>query len=129
MSGAGLPKSLGLIWLATATGTYAPDAQTAHTLGTYFLKTPSGGIGAIFFAVGSTIFAWLLLRGRMIPIALAGLGVLASLLAVVGLPLMLVHFIPDSLEWFVWIPLLLFEVPLGLWLIIKGAAPVRSSTA
>ena len=38
------------------------------------------GEGAIYFAVGSTIFCWLLLRGRMIPVALAWLGVFASLL-------------------------------------------------
>ena len=129
MSGAAIPKSLGLIWLATATGANAPDAQTANTLGTLFLKAAGGGIGAIFFAVGSTIFSWLLLRGRMIPVALAWLGVLASLLAAVGLPLMLVDFIPDSLEWFIWIPLLLFEVPLAVWLIAKGVAmPARSSS-
>ena len=36
---------------------------------------------ALFFAVGSTIFAWLLLRGRMVPIWLARFGVLASVLA------------------------------------------------
>src|SRR5438270_416 len=44
-------------------------------------------VAAFFFAVGSTIFSWLLFRGRMIPAALAGLGVLASALLVVILPL------------------------------------------
>src|SRR5260370_23592846 len=43
---------------------------------------PGHAGGAIFFAVGSTLFAWLLLRGRMIPVALAQLGVLASVLLV-----------------------------------------------
>lgn len=32
----------------------------------------SEGVGAIFFAVGSTLFSWLMLRGRMVPVALAG---------------------------------------------------------
>jgi len=44
-----------------------------HALGTLF--TGPGGalglVGALFFAVGSTIFSWLLLRGRMIPPVLA----------------------------------------------------------
>src|SRR5258706_6157545 len=44
------------------------------------------GHGEIYFAVGSTIFSWLLLRGRMIPVALASLGVVASALLVVLLP-------------------------------------------
>src|SRR2546426_12221044 len=30
-----------------------------------------GHAGATFFAVGSTLFSWLLLRGRMIPVRLA----------------------------------------------------------
>src|SRR6185436_6206047 len=32
------------------------------------------GNGELFFAVGNAIFCWLLLRGRLIPGALAGLG-------------------------------------------------------
>jgi hypothetical protein len=44
-------------------------------------------VTATFFAVGSTLFSWLLLRGRMIPVPLAWLGVLASVLLVVLLPL------------------------------------------
>src|SRR4249919_2643431 len=36
------------------------------------------GHGEIFFAVGSALFSWLLLRGRMIPVGLAWLGVVAS---------------------------------------------------
>ena len=41
------------------------------------------GRGEIYFAVGSTIFCWLLLRGQMIPVALAWLGTAASALLVV----------------------------------------------
>jgi hypothetical protein len=73
-----------LLWLATISGANAPDTATAHALGA-FLLTPEGfGIAAIFFAVGSTLFSWLFLRGRMIPVPLAWLGVVASVLAVVG---------------------------------------------
>ncbi len=130
LGGVSVQKSLSLLWLATATGVNAPDAQAASTLGSFLLEGQGGGIGAIFFAVGSTIFSWLLLRGRMIPVALAWLGVVASFLAVVGLPLMIAGFISGSLAWFIWIPMAAFEIPLALWLIIKGVAPpVRSSAA
>ncbi len=77
---------------------------------------------AIFFAVGSMLFSWLLLRGRMIPVALAWLGVLASLLWVVGLPLQLVGVLPDSVTWFIYLPMAAFEIPLGIWMLIKGVA-------
>ena len=77
---------------------------------------------AIFFAVGSLLFSWLLLRGRMIPVALAWLGVLASILWVVGLPLQLIGVLPDSATWFIYLPMAAFEIPFALWLLIKGVA-------
>ena len=83
---------------------------------------------AIFFAVGSTLFCWLFLRGRMIPVAMAWLGVLASVLLVVILPLQLAGLTGGSanwfnaITWFVWLPMLVFEVTLALWLIVKGVA-------
>jgi len=86
------------------------------------------GEAAIFFAVGSTIFSWLILRGRLIPVALAWLGVLASVLLVVILPLQLAGLVGGptswsaSVTWLVWLPMLVFEVVLALWLLIKGVA-------
>jgi hypothetical protein len=86
------------------------------------------GEAAIFFAVGSTLFSWLLLRGRLIPVALAWLGVLASVLLVVILPLQLAGLFGGpiswsaSVTWLVWLPMLVFEVTLALWLLIKGVA-------
>ena len=77
---------------------------------------------AIFFAVGSTLFSWLLLRGRMIPVALAWLGVLASVLWVVVLPLQLAGVLPNSVTWFIYLPMAAYEILLGLWLLIKGVA-------
>jgi len=89
---------------------------------------------SIFFAVGSTLFCWLLLRGRMIPLPLAWLGVIASVLLVVILPLQLAGLFGGSMSWtssvtwLVWLPMLLFEVAFSLWLLIKGvAAPTGHS--
>jgi len=67
IGGISVQRSLGLLWVATATGANAPDIQTAHALGTLFTGQGGtlGSVGALFFAVGSTIFSWLLLRGRV----------------------------------------------------------------
>jgi len=123
--GGALPVSLGLLWLATASGSDAPDTATAHALGRFLQKV--GGwqtlTAATLFAVGSTLFSWLLLRGRMIPVGLAWLGVLASILLVVTLPLQLAGFFSGRFFDLIWIPMALFEIVLALWLIIKGAAP------
>lgn len=122
---------LGLLWLATAVGASAPDAATAQTLGAFFFKMGSWSptIGAIFFAVGSTLFSYLLLRGRIVPVALAWLGVFASILLVVLLPGQLAGFIKGPVLDWMWLPALVFEVTLALWLIVKGAAlPARATT-
>jgi hypothetical protein len=120
--------SLGLLWLATLTGPAAPDAASSQTLGSFLFKVEGWNttISAIFFAVGSTAFSYLLLRGRMVPVALAWVGVVASALLVVGLPLQLAGYLDGTITNLMWLPMLLFEVPLAFWLIIKGVAPRRT---
>jgi hypothetical protein len=121
IAGMDVSQTLGLLWLATATGAAAPDPGAARALGAFFLKTGATfNASAFFFAVGSTLFAWLFLRGRTIPVALAWLGVLASLLTVVCLPLQLAGLLGGPITSLMWLPMLLFEVTLALWLIIKG---------
>jgi hypothetical protein len=90
------------------------------------------GHGEIYFAVGSTLFSWLLLRGRMIPAGLAWLGLVASALLVVLLPVQIAGFFggPRSwaspATWAVWFPMLVFELAFSVWLITKGVAPPGS---
>ena len=128
----GIPTVLGSLWLATsAGGAGSPDPATVNTLGAFLLMPgPNPPIGAIFFAVGSTIFSYLLLRGRMVPVWLAWLGVLASALLVVGLPLQLAGIFTGPLTAYQWLPALVFELVLALRLLIKGVAtPARMQSA
>lgn len=115
--------TLGLLWLATSNFS-ATDANAAYALAEYLMKVKGWNvtIAATFFAVGSTIFSWLLLRGRMIPVALAWLGVVASIILVIGLPLQLAGVISGPSTQLMWIPMAAFEIPLGLWLMIRGVA-------
>lgn len=119
-----ISMTLGLLSLATAEGANAPNAAAAQALGSFVLAARSWNpiICAAFFAVGSTLFSWLLLRGRMIPVALAWLGVIASVLLVAGLPLQLAGVLHSPVTYFIWIPMAAFEIPLALWLLIKGVA-------
>jgi uncharacterized protein DUF4386 len=132
IGGSAIQRSMGLLWLATATGANAPDTESAHGIGAFLLMGQGWNpvISATLFAVGSTLFSWLLLRGRMIPVVLAWLGVLASALLVVGLPLQLAGVLSGSVTQLMWIPMAAFEIPLALWLLIKGvAAPTRGQAA
>jgi hypothetical protein len=129
ISGISILETLGLLWLATATGPNAPDTGAAHTLGAYLLRGDMA-LTATFFAVGSTLFSYLFLRGRMIPMPLAWLGVIASVLLVVALPLQLVGVLRGPITSLMYLPMLAFEVALGLWLIVKGVAePARKQSA
>jgi hypothetical protein len=118
-----------LNWLATATGPDAPDPGATHALAAYLLKSDMP-LTASFFAAGSTIFAFLLLRGRMIPASLAWIGVVASVLLLVCLPLQLAGFLSGTIATIIWLPMVAFEVPVGLWFIFKGVArPSRHQDA
>lgn len=87
------------------------------------------GDGSFFFAVASMAFAWLLLRGQMVPPALAWLGIMASILLVAIIPLQQFGLFGGPMNWssmatwIAWLPMLVYEVSLGLWLLIKGATP------
>ena len=127
LSGMFVPRMLALLWLATSAGAKTLNTEAAQTLGAFLLQTGSWSASATFFAVGSTFFSWLLLRGRMVPRTLAWLGVIASLLLVVLLPLQYAGLFGadwfSTITWLLWLPMLVYEVWLALWLIIKGVTP------
>ena len=128
-----IPSYLGLLWLAKAgVGTGALDIPATNALRAFLLMPgASVPIGSIFFAVGNTIFSWLLLRGRMVPVSIAWLGVFASGLLAVALPLQLAGFPTGPLSGYTqWLPALVFQVAIALWLLIKGVAtPARGQPA
>ena len=117
----GIPATLALLALALSANGPSTDARQA--VAALVLKQ-SSLIGAWFFAVGSTAFCWLLLRGRMIPISLARLGVIASALLVITLPLQIGALIPGRLMQLLWAPMAAFEITVAVWFLVKG---VRST--
>jgi hypothetical protein len=80
-------------------------------------------VDATLFAIGSMFFCWLLLRGHMLPRVLAWTGVVASVILVVGLPLQFGGMLGAPFTMLMWIPMLAFEVPAGIWLLVKGVPP------
>lgn len=77
-------------------------------------------IGFVFLGFGSTVFSYLWLKSRYIPKALAAWGIFSSLvLAIVTLAIMVFPRL-EALGLSYMMPLGVFEVGLGLWLLIKG---------
>ena len=120
-----IPNSQGLLWLASVrTGVSAPDPVVSNALAA-FVMAPGAPIGAIFFAVGSTVFSYLLLRGRMIPAWLAWWGVLSSAVLVISAPLQIAAFSIGPLFRYqsaLGVPALAFAPVFAMWLLIKGVA-------
>lgn len=85
------------------------------------LHHPGGEIAGIFYALGSTVFAWLWFQSRYIPRVLSALGILAS--AVLG-SVLLINMVYPSFESSMgvayWLPIAVFELVLGFWLLIRG---------
>jgi hypothetical protein len=61
----------------------------------------------------------------MIPGVIAWIGVIASALLVVGLPLQLAGFLGGPITQLMWLPMIAFEVPVAVWFLVKGVAPAH----
>lgn len=111
--------------LLTIASEPAPDLPLATVL----LKTQGFAflLGSTCFAAASTIFAFLFLRSRSIPVWLAWLGFLGSLLILIGLPLQILALLPAPVDSLMWIPIAFFEVIFAIWLVVVGIRPQEQS--
>ena len=87
------------------------------------LRWTSTNVGAAFFAVGSAVYSYLLFKARSIPVPLSLTGLVGSLIILVGVPwqtaLSQRTFSGPSAA--IWIPIAVFEISTGVWLLVKGA--------
>lgn len=125
--------SLGALTLLSGAEYLTPlDTGQSQSLARVFLSMHGAGLnlGFVLLGLGSAIFACLLFRSRYVPRALAAWGVFASLLlaatafAVILFP-GLSRFAMGAM-----VPMFVYEVTLGFWLLLKGArvAPDQSAT-
>jgi hypothetical protein len=118
---ASLPPILAFLSVVAAGG-------ANESLGAFVLDD-SVFVAATFFAVGSTIFSWLLLKGRMVPIRLAWLGVIGSALIAMALSLESLQAVGSAVVQILWIPVAVFEIVLAVWLIAKGVTDPKAEVA
>ena len=93
------------------------------------LNRPDNGFSEFCFVVGGFLFACLFLRGRLIPRSLAWVGVITIGVQLICVPLNVATIVPETLVNWLWFPILLYEVPLGIWLIARGTVGLQSKTA
>jgi hypothetical protein len=101
----------------------AADPTELQVLARVFLSVYGLGlsIGFVFLGLGSAVFSYVWLKSGYIPRALAWLGIVASLL-LSGMSLITMVFpsVYAVLGMSYMMPMGLYEVGLGLWLLIKG---------
>ncbi len=99
------------------------EADQLNALSRLFIKIYSVGyfVGVIFFSLGSIVYSYLLLNSNYISKLLAGWGIFASLLLFAALSALFI--VPnDAMILFpaCLMPIALYELVLGFWLLIKG---------
>lgn len=128
--GAGIAVLSGLMPLLLLGRDYALEAAQLNALVGLFLGVRGAGLDVvlIFIGVGGTLFCFLFFKARLIPRILAAWGMITYLsmlvLAVVSL---LVPGIPESTKMILYAPGGLFEIVIGLWLLIKSINVARLS--
>ena len=125
-----LGSFLALALVARSPALGDPQAMPALVAALLYVHTYGFQIGFLFLGLGSTLFSWLWWRSRMIPRWLAGLGLFASaLMAVVALAIIVEPGVYATVTMAYMAPMGLYEIGLGLWLLIRGIDPERVSAA
>ena len=99
------------------------DTAQLQALARAFLSMYGIGlsIGFVFLGLGSAVFSYVWLQSRYIPRAIAYLGIFASLLlTVMTLVTMVFPAVWQRIGMAYMMPMGLYEVGLGVWLLIKG---------
>lgn len=124
LGAASIRGKLELMWLARNLRDHASaNGLDAASLGAYFLHEPDSHFAEFCFVIGGFLFAYLLLRGRLIPSILAWIGVVTQGIQTVLVPLNIAGFIGGSAVDLFWLLILAYEIPVGIWLIVKGVRP------
>lgn len=111
---------LQLMKLATASDPLCASSPGCLAIAGEIYKRPDDLFGQFCFVVGGFLFAYLLLKGRLIPRWMAWTGVITIGLQLVCVPLYVATILPGRVVNWLWFPILLYEVPLGIWLIWRG---------
>ncbi|MCJ7658056.1 MAG: DUF4386 domain-containing protein [Anaerolineales bacterium] len=97
----------------------ATDSSYFQTLGRLFYETFQFGYGVqmVFYCTGGILFYYLFFKSKYVPIAISLWGIAAASLAFIGTLVILFGY---DVPLYVFLPILPFELAIGVWLIVKG---------
>jgi hypothetical protein len=100
--------------------TFEQDQLRSLVMLAYQTQGLGMSVGFVLLGFGSAIFAYLLLRSRYVPKVLAGLGIFGALLLSIGTLAVILFPGLGAIGMTYMMPMGLYEVGLGFWLLIKG---------
>lgn len=97
----------------------APDASHYQTLGSlyYDLMNFSYDVQMVFYCIGGILFYYLFFRSNFVPKALALFGIIVASVGLIG---ELLAIFGNDVPIYVFLPILPFELAIGVWLVVKG---------
>ncbi len=121
--GGGVTVLSGLIPLLILNSETVLEGDQLHALVGMFLNVRSAGLDVvlIFIGMGGTLFCYLFFKSKYVPRILAvwGMATYASML-ILALTSILLPNLPETAKMAFYAPGGLFEIVIGLWLLIKG---------
>ena len=97
----------------------APDSSYFQTLGSLFYESTQFGytVLMVFYCLGGILFYYLFLKSKYVPKVLALFGIIAASLGFIGT---LIGLFDYNVPLYVFLPILPFELAIGVWLMVKG---------
>jgi hypothetical protein len=104
----------------------APDSSYFQTLGSLFYELMhfSYDVQMVFYCIGGFLFYFLFLRSKYIPKVLALWGLIAVSVGFIGELFALFGY---DVPLYVFLPILPFELAIGVWLMVKGIRDVSET--
>ncbi len=97
----------------------APGSSYFQTLGSLFYETFQFGysVQMVFYCTGGILFYYLFFKSKYVPIVLSLWGIAAASLGLIGTLFVIFGY---DVPLYVFLPILPFELAIGVWLIVKG---------
>lgn len=100
----------------------APDSSHFQTLGSLFYKLMhfSYDVQMVFYCTGGILFYYLILKSKYVPKVIPIYGLIVAFVGFIG---ELFAIFGYDVPLYVYLPILPFELAIGVWLMIKGFRP------
>jgi hypothetical protein len=97
----------------------APDSSYFQTLGSLFYESAQFGYAVlmVFYCLGGILFYYLFFKSKYVPKVLALFGIIVASLGFFGILFALFGY---DVPMYVFLPILPFELAIGIWLMVKG---------